>query len=107
MEYSSDHESNNLKEPQQMDAERSDKAEDVTENGHKINCKATCLGENVMNRRLEEGRVSDNFVYCLDNSDARRQAKRRRLDQGSIVNERRDREEEEGDTVTGMKRRRL
>ncbi|VEL19177.1 unnamed protein product [Protopolystoma xenopodis] len=69
-----------------MDAEGSKLAEYITQTGHEINWKATerrapcgdntmkrkitevinVVGEkNLMNKRLEEGKVSDNFSYCL------------------------------------------
>ncbi|VEL24452.1 unnamed protein product [Protopolystoma xenopodis] len=48
--------------------------------------------KNLMNRRLEEGRVSDKFAYCLskleENKNGARPVDRRRLDQGSIAKRR-------------------
>ncbi|VEL08978.1 unnamed protein product [Protopolystoma xenopodis] len=59
------------------------------------------LGEiNLMNKRLEEGRVSDNFAYCLskiEENDKARPAKRRCLDKGSAANQgKRDCDDERG-----------
>ncbi|VEL32447.1 unnamed protein product [Protopolystoma xenopodis] len=69
-----------------MDTERSELAEHIAHTGHEINWKAIerrapygdnkrkrkireaidILGEtNLMNRRLEEGRVSGYYAYCL------------------------------------------
>ncbi|VEL35897.1 unnamed protein product [Protopolystoma xenopodis] len=40
---------------------------------------------NLMNRRLEVRKVSDNFAYCLDRlGDPARTARRRRLDPGKL-----------------------
>ncbi|VEL15499.1 unnamed protein product [Protopolystoma xenopodis] len=57
--------------------------------------------KNMVNMGLKEGRLSDNFVYCLskleENKNRARPAKRRRLDQESTANRRkRDRVEEKG-----------
>ncbi|VEL35940.1 unnamed protein product, partial [Protopolystoma xenopodis] len=65
-----------------------------------------------MNRRLEEGRVSDNFAYCLsklrENKNRARPAKRRRLDQGTTASHgKKDRDEESGGQgLSAIKRRR-
>ncbi|VEL09926.1 unnamed protein product [Protopolystoma xenopodis] len=105
-----------------MDTERLELAEHITETGHEINWKATerrasygdntrkrkireaidIFGEkNRINMRLEEGRVSDNFAYCISKigeNNRSRPTKRRRLDQGSIANRRkRDRDEKRGE----------
>ncbi|VEL39403.1 unnamed protein product [Protopolystoma xenopodis] len=108
-----------------MDNERSELADHIARTGHEINWKATerktryvdntrkwkireaigMLGEkNLMNRRLEEGRVSDNFAYCLsklgEKKNRARPAKMRRLDQGSTAN-RRKRDRSSRDRVVG------
>ncbi|VEL41725.1 unnamed protein product [Protopolystoma xenopodis] len=96
-----------------MDTERSELAGHIAQTEHQIIWKATerrapdgdntrkrkireavdILGEdNLMNRRLEEGRVSDNFAYCLrelrENRNGARPVKKGRLDQGSTANRR-------------------
>ncbi|VEL34703.1 unnamed protein product [Protopolystoma xenopodis] len=104
----------------EMDTERSEIAENIAQTGHKINRQAS-YGENtkkwtileaidiledinLMNMKMEGGRVSNNFAYCLskcgENKDTIGQAKRRRLDQGSNINQsKRDRKEEEDEGV--------
>ncbi|VEL11136.1 unnamed protein product [Protopolystoma xenopodis] len=84
-----------------MDTERLELAEDIAQTGHEINWKATgrkapygdntkkrkimkaidiLREKNLMHRRLEKGRVSDNFAYCLskhwENKKRARSAKR-------------------------------
>ncbi|VEL21553.1 unnamed protein product [Protopolystoma xenopodis] len=103
--------------------ERSELTEHIAQSGHEINWRAIerrasysnntgirkirgaidIVGEtNLMNRRLEEGRTSDNFAYCLsklgDNKNTARPGKRKCLGQGSIASWRkRDRDEQMGD----------
>ncbi|VEL37316.1 unnamed protein product [Protopolystoma xenopodis] len=102
-----------------MDTERSEVAKHIAQTGHEINWKATerrapygdntrkrkirkaidtLWEKNLMDRKLEEGRISDNFAYCAnklgENKNRARPKKRRCLDQGSTANRRkRDREE--------------
>ncbi|VEL16859.1 unnamed protein product [Protopolystoma xenopodis] len=102
-----------------MNTERLELAEHIAQVGHEINWKATVRRasysentsrrkiteaidiprrENRMNGRLEDGRVSDNFAYCLskpgENKNITISAKRRHLDQESFANlSTRDRDE--------------
>ncbi|VEL23492.1 unnamed protein product [Protopolystoma xenopodis] len=95
-----------------MDTKRSELAELIAQTGHEINWKAIerrapcgdntmkrkirevvdMLAENnLMNRRLEKGRVSDNFAHCLSKivkKNRARPAKKGRLEQGSAANRR-------------------
>ncbi|VEL19615.1 unnamed protein product [Protopolystoma xenopodis] len=114
--------------------ERSELTEHIAQSGHEINRKAIerrasystnkgkrkireaidIVGEtNLMNRRLEEGRVSDDFAYCLsklgDNKNTARPGKRKCLGQGSIASWRkrdRDKKREDGAGIFGNKKRR-
>ncbi|VEL25465.1 unnamed protein product [Protopolystoma xenopodis] len=115
-----------------MDTKISELVEHIAQTEHEINWKSTeriapfgdntknrkimeaidILGEtNLMKRRFEEGRVSDNFAYCLsklrENKNGARPTERRRLDQGSIADWRkRDCDDESvGQGYSAIKRR--
>ncbi|VEL08157.1 unnamed protein product [Protopolystoma xenopodis] len=93
-----------------VDTERSEIAEHIALTGHTIDWNSTerlaiygensrkrnireavdiLLQVNPMKRRLEEGRVSDNLVYCLRRlGDSMNPSKRRRLEPGQLFNNR-------------------
>ncbi|VEL36944.1 unnamed protein product [Protopolystoma xenopodis] len=115
-----------------MDTNRSEIAELIARRGHEIFSKSSeklaAYGENtrkrkfreaidilternLMNRRLEEGVISENFAYCtnkLGDDQARaRLAKRRRLDQRNILHFRKRDRKETRKEQSEAKRRRL